>query len=160
MISTFKYYTIVLLVLLPIIYQNYIIGLILAVLMVILDLNKPIKVQEVKEKVKAVEEEIVEEIEPKPLPEYDYDKYRYYLTSYEWKELKKKRYNLDKGICQDCNTLVEKHLSECHHLSYTNLYKESMEDLVTVCKSCHKDIHEHHGKNAVYYPLIKNIDKD
>lgn len=87
--------------------------------------------------------------------EYNYQKYVDYLKSPAWKWKKRQRYDMDFGHCQQCLIELSPARAQCHHIHYKNIYKEDVkEDLVTVCKECHKTIHEYHGKNAIFYPLL------
>lgn len=68
------------------------------------------------------------------------DKRKYYrqeyLKSEHWRLLKQQallRYN-SCGICGN-------HSVDVHHVSYRNLYDVTLEDLRTVCRRCHSEIH-------------------
>jgi 5-methylcytosine-specific restriction endonuclease McrA len=68
-----------------------------------------------------------------------YYKYQTYLDSDQWKELRQKVFARDNGICFYCKT----HKAEqVHHKHYLTLYKENLDDLESVCASCHHDIHK------------------
>lgn len=70
--------------------------------------------------------------------ENEYDKYKEYLESKAWSELRNARLKLDDYCCQNCgnpNNL------EVHHLKYPDvLGTEPLSDLITLCHSCHKNI--------------------
>lgn len=64
--------------------------------------------------------------------------YNEYLTTPEWHDLRIKIINRDKNLCQEC---FSKKANEVHHLHYRNVFKEKLEDLISVCKDCHNKIH-------------------
>lgn len=80
----------------------------------------------------------------------DYEAYRKYIDSIEWKNKAKFIRSLDKNTCQICNFKLRAygivHLRpdakylEVHHLTYDRLFKERLTDLVTLCQACHDDI--------------------
>lgn len=68
-----------------------------------------------------------------------YAKYRNYLTSENWITKRNEVIKRDKNICQECkNNAAE----EVHHKTYENLYNEPLEDLISVCRNCHVEIHK------------------
>ena len=75
----------------------------------------------------------------------DNERYKEYLKSDKWKEITRKRYLIDNGVCQCCGTRgTANNPLETHHLSYSHLYHEEgriYEDLVTLCRVCHKGLH-------------------
>lgn len=68
------------------------------------------------------------------------DAYENYLGSEDWRLKRNERMLIDKNKCTKCgsgkNLIV-------HHLSYKNIGDEKMDDLITVCNSCHRKIHKH-----------------
>ena len=75
----------------------------------------------------------------------DNERYKEYLKSDKWKQLARKRYEIDNGVCQCCGSRgTIANPIECHHLSYSHLYHEEgriYEDLVSLCRVCHKCVH-------------------
>ena len=61
-----------------------------------------------------------------------------YIKSEKWKLLKEKRLEKDEFKCVLCKS---KEKLVCHHLTYMRLYKEEINDLITLCSRCHKRIH-------------------
>lgn len=60
--------------------------------------------------------------------------YKDYLKSQHWKATKQKFYSEKKYRCYFCgkgNSL------EIHHITYENIGKEMIEDMVYLCHSCH-----------------------
>jgi 5-methylcytosine-specific restriction endonuclease McrA len=67
-----------------------------------------------------------------------YYKYQVYLSSYEWKEKRKLVLARDNNLCQECKV---KPAEDVHHLTYKNLYDEPLEDLQSLCRTCHSTAH-------------------
>lgn len=66
-----------------------------------------------------------------------YALYLKYLLSPEWKQLGLTIFKRDNGKCVHCGNLAD----DVHHKTYDNLYKEKLEDLESVCRKCHIEIH-------------------
>lgn len=68
------------------------------------------------------------------------DRYKYhqYLDSIIWKNKRKIVLERDKYLCQICKILPAE---DVHHLNYNNVYNEKLEDLQSLCKKCHNEIH-------------------
>ena len=67
------------------------------------------------------------------------DEFENYLLSDTWKILKKERHTKDGDmcvLCKDTKALI------CHHLYYGRLYKEDINDLISLCLRCHSRIHQ------------------
>lgn len=60
----------------------------------------------------------------------------YLLTSF-WKVKRNQRMLMDNNTCQHCGSEAR----DVHHLHYDNKYDEQMEDLVSLCRQCHKKEH-------------------
>ena len=74
--------------------------------------------------------------------EKDRDLYFTYINeSPRWRFKRETRFNIDKGICQSCGKTIYINSFHCHHLNYTSLFNEDMEDLVSLCYSCHQEEH-------------------
>ena len=75
---------------------------------------------------------------------HDKDLYFTYINeSPNWRFKRETRFNIDKGICQNCGKTIYLNSFHCHHLNYTSLFNEDMEDLVSLCYSCHQEEHNH-----------------
>ncbi|SEH31559.1 HNH endonuclease [Chryseobacterium culicis] len=74
-------------------------------------------------------------------------KYHEYLESQEWKVKRKQVFDRDNNLCQRCKKESALHV---HHLTYDNIFKEKLEDLMSVCPECHSQIH--------YEELISKIE--
>lgn len=66
-------------------------------------------------------------------------KYTNYIQSTEWKIKRNLALIRDNNLCQRCKV---KSAEEVHHLTYENLFCEKLEDLLSLCKVCHIEIHE------------------
>lgn len=79
----------------------------------------------------------------------DYDKY---IKSEEWKEVREEREFLDGLKCRFCGSA--KNLT-VHHITYENVPNEDMTDLVTLCWTCHNELHKYDDirkKRSFYLP--------
>lgn len=76
----------------------------------------------------------------------DDTRYAEYLKSDRWREIAKKRLEIDNYECQMCGCKgTSINPLEVHHLSYAYIYHEDervYQDLVTLCHCCHKQIHK------------------
>lgn len=68
------------------------------------------------------------------------NKYKYYkyLESNEWKAIRNDRMKMDNYLCQECRNAKA---DEVHHITYNRIFEEILEDLISVCKPCHKKLH-------------------
>lgn len=63
-----------------------------------------------------------------------------YMETEVWKMLSRRRMEMDKRTCQDCGTAQQ---LQVHHIRYPEVWgEERMEDLITLCDSCHAKLHE------------------
>ena len=67
-----------------------------------------------------------------------YAKYHRYLETKEWKTIRDKVLKRDDSLCKICNV---KKADDVHHLTYENVFNEKLEDLISVCRKCHSEIH-------------------
>lgn len=74
-----------------------------------------------------------------------YKKYRNYIRSKQFKEVKKIVEERDGGECQVCGRTRQNGITlSCHHRSYRHLYaggEEEAADCITLCSICHKAVH-------------------
>ena len=79
------------------------------------------------------------------LGHYEYDKdwnkenYHDYIKSDKWREKRLECLKRDNYQCQKCGTAISLVI---HHTTYDKLGNEDLGDLVTLCKDCHKKVHE------------------
>lgn len=66
-----------------------------------------------------------------------YEKYKSYLKSNTWIKKRSEVLIRDNYLCRVCGYIAH----EVHHISYENLFNENLEDLLSVCKKCHEEIH-------------------
>ena len=75
----------------------------------------------------------------KRIPQTKRDWYRNtYLLSEHWKNLRKEKKKLN-PVCEVCGS---KKKLDVHHINYRSLYDVLLEDLQTLCRSCHKKKHK------------------
>ena len=75
---------------------------------------------------------------------HDRDLYFMYIDeSPNWRFKRETRFNIDKGICQSCGKTIYINSFHCHHKNYNSLFNEDMQDLISLCWSCHQEIHNH-----------------
>ena len=65
------------------------------------------------------------------------DAYQKYLLSPHWKMLRSKKLKINK-LCEKCDS--DKKIN-IHHLRYRTWFNVKIEDLMTLCESCHKKEH-------------------
>ena len=63
--------------------------------------------------------------------------YQCYLLSEQWKTRRSAVMARDNHMCQYCGGEA----TEVHHLTYENIGNEPLEDLIAICRLCHKDQH-------------------
>lgn len=63
--------------------------------------------------------------------------YAVYLRTSYWKRMRVKILQRDGGKCVRCG----KAAVQIHHLTYARLGREDDQDLVSVCGTCHQDVH-------------------
>lgn len=85
--------------------------------------------------------------------------YRKYLRSDHWVETRRKRKRIDGYKCYLCGK--KKHLN-VHHLRYVNIGNEDVEnDLVTLCRDCHKMLHRiKDGSQKEYQAFLGDRDRN
>ena len=67
--------------------------------------------------------------------------FTYINDSPNWRFKRETRFNIDKGICQSCGKTIYLNSFHCHHIAYNSLFNEDMQDLVSLCWSCHQEEH-------------------
>ena len=76
-----------------------------------------------------------------------------YMLSAEWYELRTLVFIRDDHTCQSCGSKTS---LNCHHIMYDRLGAENLEDLITLCKSCHQYQHDTYGylRQTRFWPLL------
>ncbi|MGY5851469.1 HNH endonuclease [Salegentibacter sp. F14] len=67
-------------------------------------------------------------------------KYREYLKSDKWQEIRKLVLERDDYKCRKCNI---KPATAVHHLTYNNVGNEKLSELISICDECHEEIHRY-----------------
>jgi 5-methylcytosine-specific restriction endonuclease McrA len=65
-------------------------------------------------------------------------KYKAYLKSDEWAQLKIDLFTLRGRSCEKCSSKTS---LSVHHLTYDNIFNEEPEDLIILCGKCHDKEH-------------------
>ncbi len=66
------------------------------------------------------------------------EKFQKYIKSKKWNILRRKVLNRDNYTCQFCNSKKDLIV---HHITYNNLFNETLNDLITICYKCHIKVH-------------------
>ncbi len=69
--------------------------------------------------------------------------YGEYLKSEQWGQLRKSKLKEVNYKCQLCNSNKELNV---HHRTYERIFRESIEDLIVLCESCHRKFHKNSDK--------------
>ena len=76
--------------------------------------------------------------------------YKSYMKSDAWKEKRRERLALDNNHCVMCGRPNKgkdgKEVLQVHHITYKHLGNEPLEDLVSLCPSCHRKIHKYYNR--------------
>lgn len=67
------------------------------------------------------------------------NKYKKYLNSDEWAEIRNDIVLMYNSVCQSCAKKTK--YPQVHHLTYKNIFFEEPEDLTLLCKKCHEKVH-------------------
>lgn len=80
--------------------------------------------------------------------------YDWYIKSKQWEEKRAVRLRIDNYRCAMCGKPFDLHV---HHILYSNLGFENVEtELVTLCKECHKRVHDFQG-TPIEAPINQKI---
>lgn len=103
------------------------------------DIQRPIELRWQDIIIKLYEQGLLGDPEPKKkkpkesVPEWR-QKYLDYIDSKEWKEFRSKALIHFGHKCGLCNSPDNLHV---HHKNYLNLYKETFDDVIPLCRKCH-----------------------
>lgn len=78
-----------------------------------------------------------------------HDTYNTYYDSIEWLNTRTRIIERDSHICQACQTDA----TCVHHMTYTNLGKESDLELISLCTNCHQEVHKRQNLFPYSYKL-------
>jgi hypothetical protein len=68
-----------------------------------------------------------------------WDRYNAYLQTDEWLDLRARVLGRARNICEGCH---ERQATAVHHLSYEHVTEEFLWELVAICETCHRRIHD------------------
>lgn len=75
-----------------------------------------------------------------------------YLQSQQWQAKRKAILLRDNYTCQKCT--ASNIPLDVHHLHYQNIGNEPLTDLVSLCRTCHDEVHKTHGYSPYRnYPI-------
>ena len=77
-----------------------------------------------------------------------------YMQSKEWRSIRNQVFTRDNHTCQSCGSQSS---LNCHHIFYDRLGAENLEDLTTLCTTCHTALHKRLGYDRT---TTYNITKD
>ncbi len=82
------------------------------------------------------------------------DKYKRYLQSHEWAQIKNDLFDIRGRNCERCGSSYG---LQIHHKTYERLYNEEPKDLEILCAGCHSKEHniKTKRKNSVKIPKSK-----
>lgn len=70
-------------------------------------------------------------------------RYRAFINSAEWKEIRALKLKAVNGICEDCPENAKHGATQVHHTNYTRFGGEELTtDLRALCDDCHKRAHK------------------
>ena len=68
--------------------------------------------------------------------------YRRYLKTKRWQKLRFEVLKRSKGKCERCGYETwNPNGLDVHHLTYSNVGNEKLDDLIVVCPRCHMELH-------------------
>lgn len=76
-----------------------------------------------------------------------------HMQSQYWFDLKQYRLALANYVCESCGTSGP---LELHHVDYSNLLAENINDVRVICRQCHQAVHNRLGYSRETYYGIKD----
>ena len=77
-----------------------------------------------------------------------------HMQSQYWFNLKQYRLALANYVCESCGTSGP---LELHHVDYSNLLAENINDVRVICRQCHQTVHSHLGYDRTTLFPIKDL---
>lgn len=100
----------------------------------------------------AFNDDLMKKIKSGEISRVDKSTFASYYDSDQWKITRARILERDDNICQACEAVAE-----CvHHLLYERLGRENDLDLISLCSSCHFEIHQYQDNNGSGYKLTPN----
>lgn len=65
--------------------------------------------------------------------------YQFYIQSPEWDVIRRERLAIDDYTCQGCG--CQNKPLDVHHLTYERFGHEDIDDLLSLCRRCHQEVH-------------------
>ena len=80
-------------------------------------------------------------------------KYLEYLNSKEWLDIRIDLLSIRGKRCENCGN--DKCILDIHHLTYKNIFNEEPEDLIILCRKCHKKEHSKKKELTLAQKVLK-----
>lgn len=75
-----------------------------------------------------------------------------YLQSQEWRTKRELTLRRDRHCCRKCYSTSN---LDVHHIRYSNIPNEHLDELITLCRSCHQSEHDHYGYPQTYADYMR-----
>ena len=75
-----------------------------------------------------------------------------YLQSPEWRTKRALTLRRDRHCCRKCYSTSS---LDVHHIRYSNIPNEHLDDLITLCRSCHQFEHDTYGYPQTYSDYMR-----
>lgn len=79
--------------------------------------------------------------------------YKNYLKSKKWKVRRKQVLERDNYTCQECGNKAW----QVHHLTYKRIFNERLNDLISLCEDCHKEIHNKPKQISIFGRILAKV---
>lgn len=76
--------------------------------------------------------------------------YQFYMQSEAWDAKRRQRLAIDNYTCQGCDRRNKP--LDVHHVTYERFGRESMDDLLSLCRDCHNEVH---GEPVVIFDICR-----
>ena len=93
----------------------------------------------------------------KKAEEQTFIEYKKYMESAEWIAKRNMALRRDGFVCKRCGSAKNLNV---HHITYKNLGHEEMDDLVTLCETCHEYIHSLYVSEKMHFDNIEDEEKN
>lgn len=67
--------------------------------------------------------------------------YNEYLKTPHWELARSAVFKRDENKCADCGKSKDEKPLEVHHITYIRRGRENLEDMMTLCRDCHRERH-------------------
>lgn len=81
--------------------------------------------------------------------------YKDYLNTKHWEFLRIQIGVKCKRTCQSCSKVFEERNYHVHHITYKRIGQERLNDLILVCKECHRKLHSDTEFTRTFYRSLR-----